>query len=165
MIAQDLDELNESRSWYRKKSETGLDELVRIFTERMKPLGFETKVITNASALDLSTALQSPTTGALFWVGHASRNINSEGLSFRGVVVDAGGNDVSRLFRKVHENIRWIGLVGCNAKSIIDEFRSQGSYRNNPILNIDSPDGLVLASKGLVESTTRAYSTLVTMRQ
>ena len=43
--AQDLDELNESRSLYfRKKSETGQDELVRIFTRRMKPLGFETEV-------------------------------------------------------------------------------------------------------------------------
>ena len=166
LIAQDLDELNGGRSWYfHRKGETRLDELVRFFTQRIGPMGFETEVITNATAFDLSKALQSPTTGALFWVGHASQNINSEGLSFQGVVVDSLGNDVSQLFRNVHENIRWIGLIGCNAKSIIDEFRSQGSYKNNPVLTIDSPDGLAIASKDLSYSTGQALLTLSTIKK
>ena len=139
MIALDKEELNAGRSaWSRGRrwlAETRFDELVRIFNETLKPadLGLEAQVVTEATAADLKMALRDPQTTALFWVSHASPTDSVGGLSMQGVIPDHEGANVSSLFKKIHPNVKWVGLIGCYTNTIINEYKEDGLYQANPI--------------------------------
>ena len=166
MIALDIDELNNSNSWYlHRDDETRVDELIRIFKSRMSPLELETRVVTNASARDLRRVLKSPLTTAVFWVGHATSGDANSALSLNNIVVDYYGVNVADLFKDIHSNVRWIGLVGCNTKGIVQENKKLGFYRFNPLLHIDSFDSYAVASRDLNSSASQAYLYLATIKR
>ena len=165
MIALSTEELNASRSvWPRRRgsTETRLDELVRIFNKNLKPadLGLETQVVTRATAADLKMALRDPQTTALFWLSHASPTHLLGGLSAQGVIPDHEGVNVSSLFKKIHPNVKWVGLVGCYTNTIINEYKEEGFYKTNPSLQINGYDGIVFPSPGLSSSVWKAHSHL-----
>ena len=166
LIAQDLDELESGNSYYRKKDgESNLDQLTAIFKRRMEPLGLDVNIVTGAEFSDLRGAMKDPTTAALFWLGHGSATVNMGGLSAQGVLLDSKGVNVADLFREVHPNVRWVGIVGCHAEGIIQQYRKKKHYRFNPVLKIDAPSGFAIASKDLAGSANRAWLHLLTLRK
>jgi hypothetical protein len=159
-------ELNSHNSWYFHRSgESRLDELVRIFESRMKPLGFETEIVIDAQAHQLRFALTNATTAAVFWIGHAISSNTSTGMNIQSVVLDSNAVNVANLFQDVHPNIRWVGIVGCYMQGMIDRNKLQGRYKNNPILRIDAVDGLGVPSIDLNRSTSQAYIYLAALKR
>ncbi|NQY99955.1 MAG: hypothetical protein HRT45_04710 [Bdellovibrionales bacterium] len=107
LVALSKQQVDDSRSWYfRKRGETGSEEIVRIFESRMQSLGFRTRVIYEATADELSAAVTDPTAQAVFWLGHSQQQATRDGLGVAPLIIDYAGNNVADLFQKIHPNIR-----------------------------------------------------------
>lgn len=91
---------------------------------------FATKVVRDASYLDLYKTLQNPAQRVIFWVSHAGTFQAPAGLS-SGAVTDAYGDDVKHLFKLLPENLYWLGLVGCKAEPILRSYEEQGYYQHH----------------------------------
>jgi hypothetical protein len=85
----------------------------------------------------------------IFWVSHAGSDSNpeDEGARWDDVVLDIYGNDVKEVFQRVHPNIRWLSVIGCNAQPIFDAYRKHGYYSSR--LTIQSFNSKVDAIRGL----------------
>lgn len=89
----------------------------------------------------LMEVLQDTETELLIWVSHAGEERSqSNGLSSKGVIIDHHGNDVKKFFSQPMKRLKFLGLVGCSAKTIIDGFRARGVYDQFTDLEIKSYD-------------------------
>jgi hypothetical protein len=88
---------------------------------------FSTKVVRDASYLDLFKTLRNVYQQVVFWVSHAGSYNGAPGIS-NGLVTDAYGDDVKNLFKVLPENLYWLGLVGCKAEPILRKFEEEGYY-------------------------------------
>ena len=165
LVALSKQQVDASRSWYfRKRGETGSEEIVRIFESRMQSLGFRTRVIYEATADELSAAVTAPTAQAVFWLGHSQQQATRDGLGVAPLIIDYAGNNVAALVQKIHPHIRWVGIVGCYSQPIVEEFKSQGAYTRNPLLMIHGADNREIAQKGLANSASQAVLALSTLK-
>jgi len=86
--------------------------------------GYKIIFIHKATAANLEYSLLSPNTLALFWVSHAAKSqtiLNS-------IILDIAGNNVKEVFKNVHPSLRFLSLVGCQSRHILDKYLSQGQY-------------------------------------
>lgn len=75
----------------------------------------------------------------IIWVSHAAGEKQLQnGMSAENIVVDIHGNDVKRFFTSPHKGMRFLGLVGCEAQTIIDGYKAKGFYQDIPELEIMS---------------------------
>ena len=166
MFTLSAEEINSDTSWFpwilNEKSETRFDKIVRIFKEQIKPreLYIKVKLVTEATAVDLRDSLTDPSTVALFWIGHASPTINLVGFSLQGVVLDYNGSNVADIFKNIHPNVRWVSIIGCYSERMIEEYKRDGFYKFNPLLEINGYDGIAVLSYVLPDFTKRAHSFL-----
>ncbi|HEY8270952.1 MAG TPA: hypothetical protein VIG33_08685 [Pseudobdellovibrionaceae bacterium] len=94
---------------------------------------FETRVIYQATQEDLYSALNNPQSVGVFWLSHSNSGIQASGIGMGGSIVDSKGVDVSRVFTKIHPNIKWIGVIGCKALPIFKGFADKGFYKDKNI--------------------------------
>ncbi|MEK6774948.1 MAG: hypothetical protein AABY64_13485 [Bdellovibrionota bacterium] len=66
--------------------------------------------------------LQDPNNTAVFWISHAG-NINSPSSLMTGFsnIVDEFGYDLSPAFQGINENLKFLGLIGCSSKKVIEQ--------------------------------------------
>lgn len=99
----------------------------------------ELKVYHAAGPTEIFNVLHSPDTISVIWVSHASKEETlTEGLAAREVIQDIWGNDVRHFFSTVHPNLRYLGIVGCQTRGIVEDYDTNGHYANNPNLVIHS---------------------------
>lgn len=149
-----LTSVKSPRVWYRPEGWQLSDSLEKRFRKAYGESGFGLRVVHEAGPRELAEVLKSPATIGVFWVSHSGSDDETEGQAARwdDVILDVAGNDVKELFQRIHPNIRWLGIVGCNAERIFEGFRARGHYRDNPELRIHSFDSKVEALSGLSRS-------------
>lgn len=138
----------ESRPFWYSKSYDVEKSIEKKFRKHFDESGYHLIFKHKAEAKTLESYLQSPKTLALFWVSHAK---NSRGM-FSDIIMDINLNNVKDVFKKVHPNLRYLGLIGCKTGPILTKFTKQGYYKNNPDLVTHSFNKKVGLSKGIKES-------------
>lgn len=122
---------------------------------------FDFVILDYAKASDLAFALHDPLAVSVIWVAHASTEELFSGMAPEHIS-DWRKNDVKDLFRDVHPNIRFLGIVGCMTAGIIEKFRSRGSYDQNPTLLVWSEKGEVAPQESTVGSLESASAIIKT---
>jgi hypothetical protein len=121
---------------YHKPSSLPL-ELEKQFRKRFHNAGFEVVVKHNAEQMDLWYAMRNPRVSGLFWVSHAGASAKlAPGFATSDAVMDMYGHNVAPIFTKVLPNLKFLGIVGCESLPFLRRLRSNGSFSNNPGLNI-----------------------------
>ncbi len=148
-----LSSLDTPKIWYHSKDWEIEEPLEKIFLKHFKKSGYEIVIKEKVDQETLWKELHNPENIALFWVSHAKEQTQlTDGISNDAAVVDYYGNDVKDLFKNVHPNMKFLSLVGCNAESLINNYKSSGEYSNNPNLRVHSFDKKIDARKGLRKS-------------
>jgi len=99
---------------------------------------------------DLYQALNDPDTLALFWLSHgAFKTIgnSSSPIKASSLLLDYNNDNVAEVFNKIHPNIQFIGIIGCNSAQILDEHISL-----RPSLGSYIPTKKVIATFGMRKS-------------
>jgi hypothetical protein len=109
----------------------------------------------------LHQVLTDPETEILIWVSHAAADHEFlKGVGGKELILDQYGNDVKNFFSSTTPNLKFLGIVGCEAKSIFDGFTARGLYKDRPDLEIMSFSEKVWLHSGfnktLEQSLTRA---------
>lgn len=89
----------------------------------------------------LYEVMTSEETEIALWVSHAAgKNAAFPGMSAQNVILDLWGNDVKNFFTLIPQNLKFLGMIGCESKLIFDDFKSRGNYEFTPDLAIMSFD-------------------------
>ena len=166
LVALGKPEVDQSTSYYwRIGNEPQSAQLERMFSEKMAGLGYRVHVAWGATARDLRKALDGPDSAVVMWMGHGSRTAANGALDASGLIPDAERVDVAPLFKSVHPNVRWLGIVGCYSNGILSRFRADGFYRFNPVLHLEGSDGTAFPSLDLEMNSAQAYISLATVNR
>lgn len=133
--------------WRSEDYEISLD-IEEQFRKYFKNSGYQMVFEHRASALTLEKYLTSADTLALFWISHARERI---GLT-KEVISDFWGNNIADVFQKIHPDVRFLGIVGCSAKAILEENFKNGYYKNNINLTTHSFFKSIRLNKGIKQS-------------
>lgn len=120
------------------------------FNHSYKNSGFELIIKHEVTPMTLRKYLKDPSVKGLFWVSHARgvEDLNT-GVQNSGKIIDAFGNNVSDLFRNIHPNMKWLALIGCQTKSILESIKKDGFLDKNTSLSIHSFKKKVSAKRGM----------------
>src|SRR5262249_6305215 len=103
-------------------------QLEKTFLSAFKNSGYATVVKNGAEMTDLSRELQSGQNVAVFWISHAAPGSESGFSKAEALITDTQGRDVKEVFQKIHPNMQWVSIVGCDAQGILDDFKARGYY-------------------------------------
>jgi hypothetical protein len=115
--------------------------LEKKFKKAFANSGHELVIHHKADPKTLHQVMTSDETEVVIWVSHAAGEQELKpGFKAEDIVLDIWGNDVKSFFTLVPKNMKFLGLVGCQAEKIIDGFRTRGNYDAYPNLQIMSFD-------------------------
>jgi hypothetical protein len=122
-----------------KLTNGNIRHLEKKFTKAFAKSGHELVIHHKADPKILYQIMTSDQTEAVLWVSHAAGESElSPGFKASDIIVDHWGNDVKNFFTLVPRNLKFLGLVGCQAQKIFDGFRERGNYDAHPDLEIMS---------------------------
>jgi len=133
------------------------DKLEKRFRRYLKryDIDLEPQVIHYADQFSLFEALTSGEAKAVLWISHAGYK-SKQGLSKAASIVDYRGRDLKGVFQALGPSIKFLGLIGCQGQSFIDDWRASGWPNGNHELTTfsrskktDARKGLKLAMKSL----------------
>lgn len=111
------------------------------FKKAFKNLGHDLVIHHKVDPKTLHSVLTSENTEAVIWVSHAAGEHELKpGFKAEDIILDYWGNDVKNFFTLVPANMKFLGLVGCQANLIVNGFRERGNYDRYPNLEIMSFD-------------------------
>jgi hypothetical protein len=122
-----------------QRKETSL-RLVEQFTKHYREFQLPLKVIREATQDDLHRELSDPRNDAVFWISHAVSSDSQDGLGFDDGILDFEGRNVRELFQNVHPSVRFLAVLGCKARPILEKLVAEGFYKHNGQLTIYSRD-------------------------
>lgn len=80
--------------------------------------------INNADQYSLHRYLNDPETMALFWISHGGfikiNHRSGQAIGSSAILYDYNKDNVSKVFQRIHPNIKFISIVGCNSSQILD---------------------------------------------
>lgn len=91
------------------------DDIQQRFERHFNGSGYKVIYQHGATASTLHHHLISPHTLALFWISHAKASQSV----FSGLIVDKYGNNLESVFQMINPNIKYIGLIGCQAQELV----------------------------------------------
>ena len=122
-----------------KLSSGNVKHLEKKFHKVFKNSGHELVIHHKTDPKTLHQIMTSENTEAVIWISHAAGESELKpGFKAEEIILDIWGNDVKNFFTLVPQNLKFIGLVGCQAQKIIDGFRARGNYDAHPDLQIMS---------------------------
>lgn len=121
------------------------EKLEKVFRKKLKKENLELVVIPFTRQTELRQELLNPNNHAVFWVGHANR---ADSLAAAGMYDDRGFN-MKEIFQDVHQNIKFLGLVGCRSLPFVQSLKESGSWNLNSHLNTYAREKKTDARKGL----------------
>lgn len=122
-----------------KLKKNNISHLEKKFNKVFRNSGHELVIHHKADPKTLYQVMTSDKTEAVIWVSHAAGEHELKpGFKAEDIILDNWGNDVKNFFTLVPPNLKFIGLVGCQAQRIIDGFRARGNYEAHPDLQIMS---------------------------
>ncbi len=129
--------------WYSSDWEI-TSEIESAYRKSLKSENYELKVFHNVDQYKLHELLTSDEPSAIFFVSHSGKqkqaflNFGMNLIAIPDVIMDYKNRDITDVFKRINPNIRFISMVGCEGKSIIDKFRDNGFLEENPNLVIHS---------------------------
>jgi len=138
-------------SFFSKKlAECYKKKLERDFRNYFESRKYDVLVNHQANQYDLWSALHSPENVAVFWVSHSNFYQTKDGIYAQGFVVDDQGFDLKDIFREVHPNIKFLGVVGCKSHPVLDKIlNSENIKKDNVGFSWVAFSGKTDARKGL----------------
>jgi hypothetical protein len=122
-----------------KLSNRNVRHLEKKFTKAFRDSGHSLVIHHKADPKILYGVMTSENTEAVIWVSHAAGEQELKpGFKAEDIILDIWGNDVKNFFTLIPSNLKFIGLVGCQAQKIINGFTERGNYVNHPNLEIMS---------------------------
>lgn len=121
------------------------EKLEKTFRRKLRKENLELVILPFARQDEIRNELLNPNNHAVFWVGHANR---AEDLTSAGLYDDRGFN-LKELFQEVHQNIKFLGLVGCRALPFVKALKEKGHWDLNTHLNFYAREKKTDARKGL----------------
>lgn len=76
--------------------------------------------------------LNSPLTTAVFWISHGAyikEASNSRTMGAKPMLLDFKKDNIAEIFKLIHPNISYIGVIGCNSSQILNEEQSLSDER------------------------------------
>lgn len=109
----------------------------------------------------LFESMKSEDNEVVIWVSHAAgEKALTTGMNAENIILDIFGNDVKKFFTSPSKSMRFLGIVGCEAQSIIDGFKARGQYQDVPELEIMSFNKKVDLFHGLNKALDRSMEVL-----
>lgn len=145
----------DGKAFYNLPGYDNNQKIEKEFRKHFDTTSFEIVVTHRATLGDVWSTLHDPKVTAVFFVGHAGEETefgNNHSLSAPAIIADENLNDLKNAFQKVHPNLKYLAVISCNSKSIIDTFIKDNSYSNAPDLVIKTFDHKVRPLTGLKES-------------
>ncbi len=141
-------------------------KLEHIFRRKMKGLvkkGWKIESKSRADAYDLHEALTDDTVDGVIWVSHGSfRTIgatrNASGtIAAKPMLLDHHGDDVASVLTLHHDQLKFLSVVGCNSKQILD-YQNEKTIHPTDLSELETyiPDHKVVAQWALRRASKRA---------
>lgn len=157
-------ETPDRQPFWRSKNYEISRSIERRFRSKLKNLEYKIVFEHNANAVVLESYLTSPQTLALFWVSHAvDAGGGPVGLEYSQSIFDVFGNNVADLFKRIHPNMRWLSIIGCKGRPILERYHLQGFYDLNSGLVLQSFDRNISLRRGINQATAQALDHLENM--
>ncbi|MFT6071121.1 MAG: hypothetical protein ACJAT2_002110 [Bacteriovoracaceae bacterium] len=121
------------------------EKLEKVFLKKLKKENLDLVILPFARQDELRAELLNPNNHAIFWVGHSNAEA---GLAAAGIYDDQGFN-MKELFQEVHQNIKFLGLVGCQALPFVESLKNSPYWKLNSHLTTYAREKRVDARKGL----------------
>lgn len=121
------------------------EKLEKVFKRKLKKENLELVIVPFVRQTELRRELLNPENHAVFWVGHSN---HADSLAASGVYDDRGFN-LKEIFQEVHQNIKFLGLVGCRALPFINGLKESSHWKNNKHLATYAREKKTDARKGL----------------
>lgn len=120
------------------------------YTKDFYRQGFKIYIVHQADAQKLHSVLNNPQTHAIFWLSHggAAKSQSPGGMQASASLLDYNGDNVAKVFQRIHPNIKFVGIMGCNSNIIM-----QGLLPKRDDLHTYFPKGKITAHKALKVST------------
>jgi hypothetical protein len=120
-----------------KLTKGNIRHLEKKFNKAFAKSGHELVIHHKADPKTLYQVMTSDETEAVIWVSHAAGESELKpGFKADDIILDNWGNDVKNFFTLVPRNLKFLGLVGCQAQKIFTGFRERGNYDAHPNLEI-----------------------------
>lgn len=103
----------------------------RQFNDAFKYSGYRYTIQHSVSAEKLSEYLNSDDVYALFYISHATSARSVNGIPFASSITNKDGLDVSKVFQKINSNIKYLSIIGCSAKFILDAYKERGYFHDD----------------------------------
>lgn len=148
-----------------KLSGRNIRHLEKKFNKAFSKSGHELVIRHKADPKVLYQVMTSENTEAVIWVSHAAGEHELKpGFKAEDIILDIWGNDVKNFFTLIPKNIKFIGLVGCQAQKIVDGFRQRGNYDAHPELQIMSFEKKVRLYKAFDQTVAAAAEFMATAK-
>ena len=104
----------------------------------------------NVKPIELFNYLLDGNTEKLIWISHSAKSKSiSKGFKQADTILDVYGNNVQNFFSTSSPNLKFLAIVGCEAKGILEGFARRGNYIDRPNLNLFSFEKKTKIFKGL----------------
>jgi len=145
----------ETETITKKRNEKVEREIEISFRKNYRESPFDIEVVHLTGPDKLWRTLNDKQVVGLFWISHAKKEtFLGEGLSDPSSILDAYGNNVKDLFKKVTPSLKFLAIIGCEAKALFDDYREEGYYTEN--LTIFSFEKKVNAISGYKKALARS---------
>ncbi len=121
------------------------EKLEKVFLRKLKKKDLELVVLPFTRQDELRAELLNPNNHAIFWVGHSNAEA---GLAAAGIYDDQGFN-MKEVFQEIHQNIKFLGLVGCQALPFVESLKKSSYWNLNSHLSTYAREKRTDARSGL----------------
>lgn len=121
------------------------EKLSKVFLRKLKKKNLDLVILPFSQQDEVRAELLNPNNHAIFWVGHSNA---ATGLAGAGLYDDRGFN-MKEIFQEVHQNIKFLGLVGCQARPFVEALKKSPYWKLNTHLETYARDKRTDARKGL----------------
>lgn len=128
-----------------------LHDLENVFKEYFSGSDYELVVKYKATQDDVYQALHDTSVVGMFWVSHMGYQ---NGLA---IINDVWGFDILPAFMETHQNFRFLGLIGCYGKNVIEFMKSNGGLKA-PYVKASGDEGIVYRWGHLLKSQLKEFS-------
>jgi len=143
-----------TKDYFEKQTE-------KLFNIAFKYSGYKTIIKHRVDQVELQKILLDYRTAGVFWVSHSNHFIKLEGPKFkRSIVADINKLNAKQIFQNLNPNLKFLGLIGCRAKSMFTKYNKDYFKKYIPNLKIYSSSKKLSPRKGMINAIKSSVSSL-----
>lgn len=141
---------NEGKAFYNGQNYDVSKRVEKEFLKYLDKDAFELVVIKNATLETVWRTLHDRSIYGAFFLGHAAVEANTTSpITAPSLIADQNLYNIKNVFQSVHSNLRYLALISCNAKEILQGFINKGYYDNAPELKVMAFDKKIGLAEGV----------------